>query len=160
MSEVRSIDFKSVGIRRDDEVSSTTSAQDTPIGIKMPMQLGNNSDGIFAMNYTLKDEIRQGMKNLLLTNWGERLGLYRFGANLKPITMELDSEGFDSEMALRIKTAVAKWMPYVSLVDLQLFPSKRAEGSPVALIRARAFYSVPIVRIEKDAVEISFFIAA
>jgi len=43
---------------------------------------------------------------------------------------------------------------------LQIFPARRDEGSPVALIRARVFYAVPVLRIEKDAVEISFFIAA
>ena len=159
MSDIKQISFKSVGIKRTDEEESVPN-ENIPIGFKLPMQLGTGVDGVFAMNYEVRDEIRQSMKNLLLTNWGERLGLYRFGANLQAITFELGTDEFDNELAVRIRTAVSRWMPYVSLDDLQRFSIRTQDNTVMAQIKARVFYSVPVARIEKDAVSITFFIAA
>ncbi len=159
MSDIKQISFKSVGIKRTAEPQPVPN-ENIPIGIKIPMQLGNGSEGIFAMNYELRDEIRQGMKMLLLTNWGERLGLYRFGADLQAITFELGTDEFDEELAIRIRTATSRWMPYVTLADLQRFPIRMEENQVVAQIKARVIYSVPVARIENDAVELTFWIAA
>ena len=87
----------------------------TPIGIKTPLRPGGNN-GIFDGHFVLKDQVKDNLRNLMLTNWGERLGLYNFGANLRPLTTEIvGQDSFDAQATERSKGAVDRWMPYVSL---------------------------------------------
>ena len=79
--------FKSVGKTKQQEEAEVVTKSQIPFGIKTPLQLGS-SEGILAMNYSLEDQFADNLRNLLLTNWGERLGLYDFGANLRPLTTE------------------------------------------------------------------------
>lgn len=119
------IDFKSVG-----EKSSANKFQpvenQSPIGIKTPMRLGTQNDGIFAMHFNIADQIQDNFRNLLLTNHGERLGAYDFGANLRPLSFEHGQDQFDSEATVRIRTAVDKWMPFINLrtFESKALPSK------------------------------------
>ena len=76
------LSFKSVG-----KTAQTLSEEDVevanfPIGIRTPLSL-SDIDGPLAMNYLLDEQLADNLRNLLQTNFGERLGLYNFGANLK-----------------------------------------------------------------------------
>lgn len=158
MGNVSHIDFKSVGIRTEENNTSTRALDGRPIGIRTPMSLGQG-DSIFTMNYSIKDQIKQNFRNMLLTNHGERLGLYNFGANLRPLSLELGSEEFDSEAAIRIKTATSKWLPFINLIEMQRNVDN-TDNEHVAKIKIRIFYSVPRLGIERDAIEITFFVGA
>jgi phage baseplate assembly protein W len=156
MAEVKSFDFKSVGIQ------TTTPKQpnpleNRPIGIRTPMRLGQGSDGIFAMHFDIGKQIRDNLRNLILTNHGERVGLYNFGANLRELTLELGSEEFDNRLLTRIKTAVARYMPYVSL-DRMERTIDNFDNEVVAKVVLRIFYSVPTFRISNQGLEARFFI--
>lgn len=112
--------FKSVGKTstqtRSEELSTTVA--DLPVGIVTPIRLGDRSEGIFKMNFSLADQIADNLRNLVQTNWGERLGQYFFGANLQELTTEIVSkDDFENESMARIKSAVERWMPYVNLID-------------------------------------------
>lgn len=114
------ISFKSVG-KTSEQTSKETNAivkVATPIGIITPLRLGNRSEGILKMTTSLSDVIVDNLRNLISTNWGERIGKYKFGANLRELTTEIVSqENFDNEAMSRIKNAVETWMPYVNLID-------------------------------------------
>lgn len=150
-------DFKSVG-----EVGSArrfkVDANEIPIGIKTPMELGQGHDGIFAMHTSLRDQIGDNLRNLILTNHGERLGFYDFGANLRELTMEHGNDNFETESIIRIKTAVAKFMPYI---DLQTFESRSNHDALTDLIRVRIriSYGVPTLGINKSLIEVVIFVA-
>lgn len=108
--------FKSVGekpslLQTRDEVSAPARL---PIGIKTPIQLVGEG-GFFQMHFDNANQIADNLRNLILTNHGERLVHYDFGANLRALTFNLGQEQFDNEAILRIKRAVNKYMPYVSL---------------------------------------------
>lgn len=156
MSNVKEFDFKSVGIKSDSP-KQPNPAESIPIGIRTPMRLGQGSDGIFQMHFSLADQIRDNLRNLILTNHGERVAIYNFGANVQPLTLELGSEIFDNELLLRINTAVSKFMPFVKLDRLER-EIDNLDNEIVAKIRLRIFYSVPSLRIFNQAVEIRFFI--
>lgn len=156
MADVKEFSFKSVGIQ------TTTPKQPNPldsrpIGIRTPMRLGQGSDGIFSMHFDISSQIRDNLRNLLLTNHGERVGTHDFGANLRELTQELGSEAFDEEMMIRIKTAVSKFMPYVSLDKLERSVNN-FDNKAVAKIVLRIFYSVPTFRIRDQALAARFFI--
>jgi len=150
--------FKNVGktkLNQDDNLIKKTI---TPFGIKTPLKLGNFSEGLLSMNYSLSDQFADNLKNLLLTNWGERLGLYDFGANLKPLTTELVSqEDFDNEAIIRIKNAVEKWMPFVSL---ETFESSidRTENSSTGVIKISITYQIPAIEENNRSLQVVLYV--
>jgi phage baseplate assembly protein W len=114
------ISFKSVGktSTQTQKESASTVITETPIGIMTPLRLGSRSEGIFKMMTPISDVIADNFRNLILTNWGERIGQYNFGANIRELMTEIVShDNFDNEAMTRIKSAVERWMPYVSLID-------------------------------------------
>lgn len=151
-------DFKSVG-----EVSTARKLQrqrtQRPIGIKTPLQLGQSNDGIFAMHYNIENQIQDNLRNLLLTNWGERVGFYDFGANLRELTLELGSDLFDREAMERVKGAVSKWMSYIELQTFEKTIVGREKGSGVAQVNMLIKYNVPKLGIQNKAIELRFFFA-
>lgn len=146
------ISFKNVG--KTVETVKTESIKETPlpIGIKTPLRPGSNGEGVFAMHYNLADQVHDNLRNLILTNWGERLGLYDFGANLKELTSEYTSrDDFDNEAVIRIKNAVTKWMPFVQLGDFEPLPDLETDA---AFIRFRITYDIPLLNVSSKALEI------
>lgn len=149
------ISFKSVGKTQEQIAAEALKKSDLPYGIKTPVSLGR--DSIFEMNYKLEDQLADNLKNLLLTNWGERLGLYKFGANLRPITTELSSpDDFDSEAIVRIKYAVETWMPYIELED---FSSSidRNENKNTAVIKITISYNIPALQVRNKRIQIVLY---
>jgi len=151
------INFKSVGVTAQKVQESTVESSPVPIGIKTPLQLGYN-DGLFVMHYDIADQLADNLRNLLQTNWGERLGQYFFGANLKPLTTEFTSqETFDSEAVIRIKDAVGKWMPFVDLVDF-ISEVDRNENKNTAIIRVNIGYNIPSLNVVDRKIQVILYV--
>ena len=76
--------FKSSGFRRDDRrfVAKKTVAR--PIGLRTPLESG---DDIFKMHVDPVKQLSDNFRNLILTNHGERLGMFDYGANLNSIRL-------------------------------------------------------------------------
>jgi phage baseplate assembly protein W len=152
-------DFKSVGIKlgadQQDRVASSVSP---PIGITTPLALDNQNRGLLTMHYDLSDQILDNLRNLVMTNHGERVGVYDFGANLRPLTLELTQPVWEEEAMVRIKTAVAKFMPYVDLqtFEVNILGSSNMGMSKVAI---RMTYTVQDVQDRPRAIEIIMYIA-
>jgi len=88
-----------------------------PIGIKTPLEIGDkNIDTLFSMHYNLKSQIKDNLKNLILTRKGERLGFGDFGTNIHQLYA---FEGTDEQIAdiimSEISGAVSKYMPAIQL---------------------------------------------
>jgi phage baseplate assembly protein W len=153
------ISFKNVGykqyeIRRVETVEKSL----IPIGIKTPLNFGQNSDGFYEMNYTVSDQIHDNLKNLLQTNHGERIGRYFYGANLQPLVIEYtNKEDFDSEATIRINTAVSDWMPFIVLEDFVSRPIYD-NNKNIQKIGIAVTYSVPEANISNKAIEIVLFV--
>ena len=150
--------FKSTGKSREQRVAEVLEASQIPFGIKTPLQLAGAGEGILAMNYNLADQFADNLRNLLLTNWGERLGLYDFGANLKPLTTEFyNQENFDNAAIERISQAVQKWMPFVSLGT---FSSEvdRIENKNTAVIKINITYSIPAIEVNDRSLQIVLYV--
>ena len=160
------ISFKSVG----DKTTArkfTRTRDSTPIGIKTPLELGEGRSGLFKMHFNLPDTIHDNFRNLIMTNSGERLGRYDFGANLRELTTELIAkESFDAEAMLRISHATKKFMAFV---ELETFDSKfyRIKGSEkeldllpdegIAKIEIEITYNVPKLRIVGKKLGVTIF---
>jgi len=126
-----------------------------PLGIKTPMQLAA-SEGLFEMHTDVGKLVSDNLRNLILTNHGERLGFFDFGANLRPILFNLGSEDGDLEAINRIKRAVSKYMPFVSLQNFQTF-TDRDDNRNVAKIGIQVTYSIPRVNEAVRSLEIMLY---
>lgn len=151
--------FKNVGIRQFQVQNVAITPQTaTPISIKTPLKFGDNSEGLLSMYADIKDVVHDNLRNLVLTNHGERLVHYDFGANLRPLVAEFTSkEDFDSEAMIRINTAIARWMPFVSPIGFDSHPEfdgDQSTGNIVILI----IYEVAQLGITQKALEVILYV--
>jgi phage baseplate assembly protein W len=147
-------DFLSVGERESTYRRRTNVTQpQIPIGIKTPLERGQDVDGLFVMHKNLEDTISDNLRNLLLTNHGERLFRYDYGANLRELAFELGTEEGDTEAILRIREAVSKYLPYVNLqtFESRQTPSTYTESSKVIV---KVTYVVPGVSQKQRMIEV------
>ena len=152
--------FDSVGELEAKTIIFEESAENNPpIGIKTPIQLEESLDDFFVMHRDLGSQIKDNFKNLLLTNHGERLMLSDFGANLKPLTFELQSEGGITAALRRIRDATHKFMPFISLSTFEPIQIRNTDSS-IAKIGARITYSVPSANLSEQAIEIVLYSVA
>jgi phage baseplate assembly protein W len=70
------------------KVDSSKRNPNRGIGIRLPF----NDYNIFTLNYTTKDQIKSNLTNYMLTNKGERVFNPNFGANLRQLLFEQDSD--------------------------------------------------------------------
>lgn len=148
--------FKSVGKTATVEQIETVEVTLPPVGIKTPLRLDDKN--IFCMHYDLANQMHDNLKNLLLTNWGERLGLYEFGANLRELTSEFTTiDSFDDEAITRIKNAVTKWMPFISLKNFSSTVD-REENKDVGILKLTITYDIPRIGIRDKALQISMYV--
>ena len=150
-----SYSFKSSGKTAEQKLVESVESTRTPIGIKTPLQINENDGEIFMTYDKLSDVVHDNLRNLILTNWGERLGFYQFGANLRPLLTELVSQDdFDNQAIDRINVAVTKWMPYVSLEDY-LSDSLRTDNRSLARILIKITYNVPTLNVTNRMLQIN-----
>lgn len=146
--------FKSVGDKISDR-QFNREFDPLPFGIKTPLRFGTGRSGIFDMHYGLGDQIHDNLRNLLLTNHGERLGHYEFGANLRALTTErLSNDSFDNEAMIRIRDAVSRWMPFINLDSFDSSFKSPPDVDSIAEINIRIFYSIPKLKIVNKGIEV------
>ena len=92
------------------------------VGITLPIQRG--SDGYFAQSFKTFDQVRSNLKNLLLTKKGERILQPEFGSGLHDLLFNPATEKFEEDLENTINDAVAKWLPYVIVEDINIDISK------------------------------------
>lgn len=152
-----SYSFKASGKTQEQRLVEALQSSPTPIGIKTPMRPGT-TEGVFAMHFNLADAVHDNLRNLLLTNHGERLVLSDFGANLRPLTSELVSaDDFDAAAIERIRAAVALWMPYVELEDY-VSSVDRTDPRNTASIDLTITYNVPSLGVKKRGLRITLHV--
>jgi phage baseplate assembly protein W len=149
--------FKSSGVTQQTTPANNLNVTPTPIGIVTPLALGD--DDLLRTNTSIATQMGDNLRNLIQTNWGERLGLYNYGANLKPLLANVvAAEDFDSQAITAIKNAVTRWMPYIDLVD---FVSdidqvgKLTKG--IAQIGIVVSYNIPSLNVKGKKVRVTLF---
>lgn len=152
-------DFKNVGVRKYSDSYNKEKAQSEQvfIGIKTPMEYGT-VEGVFAMHDQLVTQIHDNLKNLILTNHGERVGMYSFGADLLPLTFEFVSQdNFDDEAQVRINSAVSAYMPFIQLEGYNSsFDQQNNAYTAICLITVR--YSIPALNVFSKQLQVVMYI--
>jgi phage baseplate assembly protein W len=146
--------FKHTGKASTEIADEKTNLPQPLMGIKTPLRPGRGASGLFDMHLSRNNLIRDNLKNLLMTNHGERIGQYDFGANLQELLFEMQSGDFDSRVVERVSTAVGKYMPYISLQELQVTDSSMENLPEGATIKLKIIYNVNDLGIKNDSIEI------
>ena len=90
-----SYSFKSSGNTvSEEETFASAEVRKPPIGIQTPIRL-ELGQGLFAMHSDITKVISDNLRNLILTNHGERLGFPDFGADLRPLRCQTSSTPSD-----------------------------------------------------------------
>ena len=154
MADARKYDFSSVGETETAyRARNTGTVTSTPIGIKTPLEEGLDRDGLFKMHRNIEDTISDNLRNLILTNHGERMFRYDYGANLRELTFELGTEDGDYEAINRIRSAVRKYLPFVTLQTFETITTPATYTSP-ASVGVRVAYSVPGLGTTQKVIEV------
>ena len=152
-----SYSFKSSGKTRQEQIVETITKSVIPIGIRTPLRLGEDGN-VYAMNLMLVDQIHDNLRNMLMTNFGERLGLYDFGSNLRPLVSEFTTQDdFDAQAVERIQKSVARWMPFVSLEDFTSTVD-HTENKNTGIVRITITYSVPTLNSGKRTLQVTLYV--
>ena len=86
---------------------------DTSIGFSFP--LGFVGDRFFNRTKTIEEQAEHNLRNLLLTNIGERVNQPEFGSRLLSVVFEFKDDTLIEEV---INEAVDKWLPYITINEV------------------------------------------
>ena len=155
-------DFSSVGeLKEDIDSRRSKTANDKkkmPIGIKVPVEYGNDNDGLLKMHTDIEKNIADNFRNMVMTNHGERVGLFDFGANLTELAFELGSDNFDEEAIRRIRKTTQTYMPYIQLNTFEPL-IERTDNNDVAKVGVRVTYRVNAISQIDRVIEVIIYAA-
>jgi phage baseplate assembly protein W len=97
-----------------------------PIGLTLPFARATGSVGHLDFTSDELSAVKENLKSLLVTNWGERVMHFNFGCNLIEFLFENDKgPELKERIADRIISQVSTWMPFVGVDELNiLFPEE------------------------------------
>ena len=93
----------------------------------------------FHMVTTLKCNIKQNLKMLILTNPGERVMDPNFGVGIRRYLFEVVSDEVYAEIDSKIKQQVSLYLPYLKITRVQFARDPNNENR----INLKIVYSVP-----------------
>ena len=87
------------------------------VGLSFPLRSDNNND--FALTKNSLQQARHNLRNLLLTQGGERVGQLEFGSNLRALIFEPDDKNLPIKIEEEVRRATSRWLPYINIQDVQ-----------------------------------------
>ena len=92
---------------------------DVTIGLGLPMEHDDVS-GFFPGTSTTLSQTGSNIRNLLLTNKGERVGHPDFGCGLLKVLFEPMTDDLINDVETNISEAMAEWLPHVTINKLNV----------------------------------------
>ena len=94
------------------------------IGVQFPLSYGGTY-GFFNRSKTLFEQVKSNIRNLILTNLGERIFQPELGSNVQSIIFENITNDLISDVRDKVEEAVreaiSQWLPYVILNEVNVF---------------------------------------
>jgi len=111
--------FKSAGIKSNDRsLKLELPKKVKPIGLKTPLQLSNDSN-LYDTHSDPLSQIKDNLKNLILTNKGERLGRYNFGTGLNEVLFDITAlENFEQIIVNKITESAKEYVPQIAITNI------------------------------------------
>lgn len=161
--------FKSSGTKITNRKFTDPVVIEKPIGIKTPLEFGIGEDDIFSMHTNPAKQVGDNLRNLISTNFGERLGRANFGANLVDLTFEYGAtDKFEAEAMLRINEIASRHISVISIRQVSVldylnssdFRPGNASGDSfgLALVSLRIKYDIPKIKVFNQAVDALIYV--
>ena len=93
--------------------------EDSFFGCTFPLSYVGGNDGFFPRASSVKEQAASNLKNLLLTQKGERVGQPTFGSDLPRLLFEQRPDDISDSIDETIREAISNWLPYIEVSDIQ-----------------------------------------
>ena len=121
------------------------------IGPEIPLQR-DMTFGQFSLITSYKDEIKQNIKNLVLTSPGERMMNPDFGVGLRTFLFDPRAQTITS-IRQKIQSQISKYMPYVRNLRISFDGSKNQEYVDNSnILSITIIYDIPNLNISSNLV--------
>ncbi len=88
----------------------------TYIGLSFPLRRDINND--FALTKNSLQQSRHNLRNLLLTQVGERVGQPEFGSRLRELCFEQQNDELPIRLEEEVRRATGVWLPYINIQEV------------------------------------------
>jgi uncharacterized protein len=95
------------------------------LGLTLPLQRGPN--GFFRQAYSLKEQVRSNLTNLIMTRKGERVMQPEFGCGIQEYLFEPLTDTTLSSIRGTIEESIQFWIPYVRIESLEVVRDEQTE---------------------------------
>jgi len=109
-------------------------------GFSPALPFGMSPGEGIVLTTSLLEVIKQNFKNLVLTNPGERVMLPDFGVGIKRYLFEMNDAVTQSSIQSKIGEQVKKYMPFLSLDNIQFLSTN--DMFDAGTVNIRIFYHV------------------
>ena len=127
--------------------------EDTYIGLELP--LTHTQQGYFKRTKTALEQAKSNIKNLLLTNKGERLGNPNFGTNLISLVFSQENNDLESRVEEEIRASMSEFLPNINIVNIQTNFSD--ENMSTAIVNLRFSLNVDLTSEEDLELDLSSY---
>tara|TARA_R100001082_G_C4280490_1_gene123680 strand:- start:96 stop:515 length:420 start_codon:yes stop_codon:yes gene_type:complete len=127
--------------------------EDVFIGCELPMTYTSN--GFFNRTKTALEQAKSNIKNLLLTNKGERLGNPTFGTNLLSVVFTQENTDLESRVEEEIRAAMGEFLPFINIVNIETNFSD--DNMSTAIVNLRFSLNVDLTAEEDLALDLSTY---
>jgi len=90
------------------------------IGLDLPIRKSDGVDGYFASTNSTIAAVKNNIRNILLTNKGERFLQPNIGLNLRKYLFEQFTEDTMETIRVEIIDTFQNWLPFVEIKDLRV----------------------------------------
>ena len=101
-------------------VLPTDENPDAALGIKV----ASTNQSVFTALYTIPQQTRENLKNLLFTRKGERYMMPEYGTDILQSVFEPSTYELASALQESIIEAVSTWLPYIAIQNFKVVTSQ------------------------------------
>lgn len=130
--------------------------EDTYIGLELPMT--HTQNGFFNRTKTALEQAKSNIRNLLLTNKGERLGNPTFGTNLLSLVFSQENTDLESRVEEEIRASMGEFLPFINIVSIETNFSDT--NKDVANVNLRFTLNVDVTSEENLELDLSTYTGA
>ena len=120
------------------------------IGLALPIKPDDNN--VFSLTKNSYDQVRHNLRNLLLTNVGERVYQPEFGSRLRELCFEQLDDTLPQRIEDEVRRAVNFWLPYVNIVQIETLTEEDNKSKIFVRVKfSTTLNSQTLQQIELDA---------
>ena len=120
------------------------------IGLALPIKPDDNN--VFSLTKNSFDQVRHNLRNLLLTNVGERVYQPEFGSRLRELCFEQLDDTLPQRVEDEVRRAVNFWLPYVNIVEVETLTEQDNKSKIFVRVKfSTTLNSETLQQIELDA---------